>query len=110
MVGEVGFNFLGVAGALLHQLLLTIVGVRMNYSWRWLVVPWVLWAALVGFHHYGFYQAAAEAGTTFDKAWFLSNSIIMSVGLPALAILAILAVRGVRPAKPQSQGATHAQG
>ena len=108
MIGEIGFNFLGVAGALLHQGLLMIVGQRMGYSWRWLVIPWALWAIIVIVHHWSFYRAAQEADATFDKVWFLSNSIIVSAGLPSIVILIIFAVRGVRSSAAQSQVANHA--
>ena len=107
-MGEVGFNFLGVAGALLNQGLLMIVGLRMGYSWRWLVVPWALWLAIVSVHHWSFYRAAREAAVTFDKVWFLSNSIIVSAGFPSLVILIVFAVRGVRGPSLQMQVASHA--
>ena len=107
-MGEVGFNFIGVAGALLNQGLLMIVGQRMGYSWRWLIIPWVLWVAMVIVHHWSFYRTAQDAGVSFDKVWFLSNSVIASSGLPSLVILIVFAVRGVRGPTLQMQVASHA--
>jgi hypothetical protein len=109
MVGGSGFNYLAVLGVLLHQGLLTVIGFRMGYGWRSLAGAWLLWMALIVFHHFGFYKIAAETGTAFNGPWFLSNSIVACAGYSGFLILITFAVGGLRKAALQPQGALHAQ-